>query len=363
MAAPLKNEELVKQYGSDSSTRTGDSKDQIAVQVGLLDVVIDDKYKPELVREEGRVKVVVEADANGIKIDHPFPHPKVIILDASQAKKDVATAEADPFYSSGTPTSFPPSNDHIAREQMGDKASVIFGRDDRIVFQDTSYPWRITGRIRTAVARGSGCMIGPRHVLTASHCVNWAADGSVGWIEFSPGYYNGPGPWGTFAATTVYSFMKNSGPLTDQQTAFDYVVLILDSRIGDTIGWAGTRNFSSSWVDSVSSWVSVGYPGDLTSTERPVYQGSVRITSKQDFSFGGRTGSVLGHFSDITGGMSGGPLWGTWSEDAGPRVVGVCSTRQGPPIPVPDGSTSQDNEFGGGSALLDLVNQARNGAP
>ena len=55
MAAPLKNEELVKQYGSDSSTRTGDSKDQIAVQVGLLDVVIDDKYKPELVREEGRI--------------------------------------------------------------------------------------------------------------------------------------------------------------------------------------------------------------------------------------------------------------------------------------------------------------------
>jgi V8-like Glu-specific endopeptidase len=206
-------------------------------------------------------------------------------------------------------------------------------------------------------------MIGPRHVLTASHCVNWAADGSPGWITFSPGYYNGPGPWGTFAATRIYSLIKNSGPLTDQQTAFDYVVLVLGSRIGDTIGYAGTRNFDNGWVNNVRNWVFIGYPGDLTGTERPAYQGNVTVTSKQNFSLGGRSASVLGHFSDNTKGMSGGPLWGTWTGDVGPRVVGVCSTRDGPPIAVPSGSTSEDNEFGGGPALLDLVNYARTTEP
>ena len=94
-----------------------------------------------------------------------------------------------------------------------------------------------------------------------------------------------------------------------------------------------------------------------------MFQDNVVITSKQDFTFKGRVGSVLGHFSDITAGMSGGPLWGTWDGESGPRVVGVCSTREGAPIAVPDGSTATDNEFGGGQALEDLVIQARAKSP
>jgi hypothetical protein len=61
--------------------------------------------------------------------------------------------------------------------------------------------------------------------------------------------------------------------------------------------------------------------------------------------------------------MFGGPLWGTFAGETGPGVVGVRSTREGPPITFPDGSTNSDNEFGGGQALVDLVSDARNISP
>lgn len=362
MATPLKYDELVGKYNSDASTKVLDAGEKKFIQVGLLDVMMDDKYKPKLVHENGRLKVVVETDANGVKIDHPFPNPEVVLLDAPQTKRHDSTVEATGFHPQGIPTSFPPSRHDQAKGRTGDKPSVVFGPDDRIVFHDTSFPWRISGKIQTAVARGSGCMIGPRHVLTASHCVNWAADGSAGWIQFTPGYYGGSGPWGTFVAKTIYAYKKNTSTLSDDQTAFDYAVLVLDSRVGDTVGYAGAKAFANSWLNTVK-WVCIGYPGDLTGTERPAYQGNVVITSKQDFTFKGHTGSVLGHFSDITAGMFGGPLWGTWAGEAGPAVVGVCSTREGPPIAVPNGSTNSDNEFGGGQGLVDLINQVRADAP
>lgn len=358
MAAPLQYEQLVGKYNGDSSTKVLDVGEKKPIQVRLLDVMIDDKYKPQLLRENGRLKVVVETDANGIDIDHPFPNPEVVLLGAAQTTQHDTTVEATAFIPQGAPTSFPPSKDDSARDGTGNRPTVIFGQDDRVVFQDTSYPWRICGKVQTAVMSGSGCMIGPRHVLTASHCVNWAGDGSAGWINFTPAYYDGSGPWGTFAVTTVYAYVKNVGELSDEQTAFDYAVLVLDRRIGDTIGWAGGRVFDKSWVNTVQ-WSFIGYPFDLTKASRPAFQGKVVVTSKQDF----RNGSVLGHFSDYTACMDGGPLWGTWAGDMGPSVVGVASAREGPPIAVPNGSTNEDNEFGGGEALVKLITEAKTGAP
>jgi V8-like Glu-specific endopeptidase len=364
MDSPLNNEQLAEHYSQGvSATRSATTTDK-PIQVSLLNIQLGEEYEPKLVRENGRVMVTVEAGANGVDLAHEYPKPEVVLADkaATQVDEAAKAQEPDPFFPAGA-AAFPAAKDEEFHALVKNRPSVIFGRDDRIVYQDTSFPWRCIGKIQTAVSRSSGCMIGPRHVLTASHCVNWAADGSAGWITFSPGYYNGAGPWGTFYATKIYSWMKNTGSLSDQETAFDYVVLVLNQRIGDTIGYYGGRNFDNSWVNTVSNWVNAGYPGDLTGTERPAYQNSVKITSKQDFNFNGHTGSVLGHFNDITAGMSGGPVFGTWAGDVGPRVVGVCSTREGPPVAVPDGSTATDNEFGGGPALMELITFARNEMP
>jgi V8-like Glu-specific endopeptidase len=52
---------------------------------------------------------------------------------------------------------------------------VVWGADDRRIYNDTRYPWGCVCRILTNGGRGSGVLVGPRHVLTASHVVNWGA--------------------------------------------------------------------------------------------------------------------------------------------------------------------------------------------
>jgi Trypsin len=56
--------------------------------------------------------------------------------------------------------------------------TTIFNPDGRRAYYDESYPWRCLVRITTPRGwSGSGVLIGPRHVLTASHCVDWTRVG------------------------------------------------------------------------------------------------------------------------------------------------------------------------------------------
>jgi len=71
---------------------------------------------------------------------------------------------------------------------------TIFGPEDRKVFYSTAYPWRCNGKVESALGSGSGVMVGPRHLLTCSHIIDWRPDGSVGWLKFTPMYYNGSVP-------------------------------------------------------------------------------------------------------------------------------------------------------------------------
>jgi V8-like Glu-specific endopeptidase len=239
-----------------------------------------------------------------------------------------------------------------------DKATNIFGADDRYIYNDSSFPWRTVGRVWTASGACAGCTIGPRLVLTASHCINWIGGGGAGWVKFSPAYYNGNGPWGEYYATRVIYWNRAQGGLSDLETAFDYVVLVMNDYVGNHVGYPGYRTYSSSW-NGDSVWQHMGYPGDLTSTQRPAFLGSCTISSTSSESLSGQTGYVMGHFNDITGGHSGGPVWGWWSGEAWPRVVGVQSAEAS----TPAFNTSGDNEFGGGPALSSLISWARSNYP
>jgi V8-like Glu-specific endopeptidase len=234
----------------------------------------------------------------------------------------------------------------------------VFGPDERVVYQDTSFPWRTVGRIRTATGACTGCTIGPRLVLTASHCIDWLEGGGAGWVQFSPAYYNGNGPWGEFYATRVLSWNRAEGGLSNLETAFDYVVLVMNDRVGDMVGYPGYRTYEDAW-NGLAVWQHMGYPGDLTSTERPTFQNDCVVSTVQNESTSGQTGYVLGHFNDITGGHSGGPVWGWWQDETWPRVVGVQSAEASTPAM----NTGVDNEFGGGPALSALISYARSNYP
>jgi V8-like Glu-specific endopeptidase len=60
------------------------------------------------------------------------------------------------------------------------KPATIYPPEDRKIYNDRRYPWGCVCKVTTAAGRtGSGCLIGPRHVLTASHCVDWTTSGSI----------------------------------------------------------------------------------------------------------------------------------------------------------------------------------------
>jgi V8-like Glu-specific endopeptidase len=231
----------------------------------------------------------------------------------------------------------------------------VFGTDTRYIFRDSAFPWCTVGRVETPAGVGSGTMIGKNLLLTCSHVIQWNSDGSAGWVKFSPAYYNGPHPsFGTAWGTRVVFWNKAQGGLSDLETAFDYVVVVLDRNMGDLTGYPGYRTYDSGWNDG-SYWQTIGYPGDLTGTERPAFFGNGAISSVSSQSTSGQTGYVLGHFMDITGGHSGGPVWGWWGNEPWPRVVGVQSAEAS----TPANNTSGDNEFGGGPALSRLITYSR----
>jgi V8-like Glu-specific endopeptidase len=246
----------------------------------------------------------------------------------------------------------------IVIAEGSDIATNIFGADDRKIFHSHHYPLSTVGRVENAKGVCTGTMVGRRLMLTAGHCVNWINDKEIGWLKFTPSYYDGEAPFGVAWATKIIYWEKPdpSDGLTDHETAFDYVIAVLDHDIGNSTGYTGYKTYNSQW-NNLKAWQNIGYPGPLTSAQRPVISSGGAITSVQsEFSSStGQTGYVLGNYIDTQKGHSGGPVWGWWAGEFYPRVVGDISSESLHPGPTTNG----DNEAGGGPALSALIGWAR----
>jgi len=224
-------------------------------------------------------------------------------------------------------------------------ATTIFGADNRFTFQDTNYPWSTVGLVQTNRGSGSGVMIGPRHLLTVSHVIDWTAPAgfAADWVRFTPSFFDGNAPFGESYGTNIYWYVKEDGDgfISGNEGNFDYVVVVLDRRLGETTGWMGARGYDDDW-DSLNAWSHMGYPVDINSGQRPTWQGGFRVDGTD-----AAAQSIL-HQADVFPGQSGGPVFGFWSGDVGPRAIAVQSWHN-----------SSNNGASGSMDMRDLVVRAR----
>lgn len=228
-------------------------------------------------------------------------------------------------------------------------ATTIFPPDQRRVFSDTSFPWCTVGRVDVTGGSGSGALVGPRHLLCASHMMTWNPDNTVNQITFTPSYFDGNAPFGNSGIVHWYAYRKVVGPnLSGADIEQDYVVLVLNNRLGDVCGWMGTRGYADSW-NGLAVWSHIGYPSDLTGAARPTFQNGIAIdgTAGAD-----PTDEELLQRADVWPGQSGGPFFGWWSGEPWPRVTAVQSAQN-----------PQTNLAGAGNDLPNLVIKARNDFP
>lgn len=196
--------------------------------------------------------------------------------------------------------SVPPFVPVAAKDENDIAKRYIDGPDDRYLYSDnTAYPYGAVGKLYWS--NGAWCsaaLVGPRHVLTAKHCLNSNASGI-----FAPGFDYKP-RLGESAVTRVITTDVEWGTPCGWKN--DWAILIIDSRLGDQRGFFGLQLPDRKLVDK-PIFQHMGYPGDRDDGKRPY---RVKNNTIQDFR--PWDCDATGPFytdTDTAGGQSGGPLW------------------------------------------------------
>lgn len=135
----------------------------------------------------------------------------------------------------------------------------------------TSWPWRTISQFRYGnvdESRCTGTLIGPRHLVTAAHCINQQGTNTWYTIRVAPGK-NGVGnePYGESVisinpapGTSAWYFTPwqwRDPNLTHWQ--WDWGLIVIPDRLGDQTGWMGYVALSGNYLKTVANY-NRGYP-------------------------------------------------------------------------------------------------------
>ncbi|MBK8235968.1 MAG: trypsin-like serine protease [Deltaproteobacteria bacterium] len=237
----------------------------------------------------------------------------------------------DPPTGPGTPAlpaPLPRPSDAFLTSQpdpLGNYVGTDYWNDDRLRVADTAqltaYPFRVIGAMSPSGNTGSGgcsgAKVGPRAVLTASHCL-LTADGVVtNSGKFNPGQTNLTALNGSINWSGVY--------LRDWRTSrrYDYAIIFLaDSQATVSLGWLGVTWWNSAGGYTGKNVNNKGYPCGPNlpcgATTEARCDDSPRVDKRCDgwmytdsavlgnSSF--RNDETLEFYNDVSPGHSGGPV-------------------------------------------------------
>ena len=215
-----------------------------------------------------------------------------------------------------------------------DVAKVIKGHDGRRLVTSSAYPWRAAGvgifESGSQFIRGSGCMIGPRHVLTAAHVVNGSGtEASLIKVVAAPGargfnYTGARYPYGRRQVQWYYWPHGWRGGKGLSSLRYDYALLVLED-LPVSPGWLRFGYQSATWTD-YRYFNTAGYPGtNFVCADSPLggashcggymYRQYERVTAV----FPG----YFYHAFDISKGQSGSPVY--WYDGKTRIVYGMIN--------------------------------------